>query len=226
MIFPAWRSKFGILPIRAFNRLIRYLQQIVFLCLLRAPYFNFLSAYQGAQGPIRLNTWLLQKIFGFNRNVYWGVHFTSKVVQFKSIIVGEYTNPGIEPGCYIQGIGGIRFGSYTNIAANCVFVSANHDLYDARNHIGKPISIGSYCWFGANCVVLPGVEIGDFTIVGAGSVVTNSFLDGYCVIAGNPARIIKHLDREKCVRYQRDEAYVGYIPKNKFDNYRENFLWT
>jgi acetyltransferase-like isoleucine patch superfamily enzyme len=38
--------------------------------------------------------------------------------------------------------------------------------------------------------ILPGVTLGDYTIVGAGSIVTKSFKDGYCVVAGNPARVI------------------------------------
>ena len=45
-----------------------------------------------------------------------------------------------------------------------------------------------------NSVILPGVTLGPHTIVGAGSVVTHSFPDGYCVIAGNPARLIRTLD--------------------------------
>ncbi|MBS7109518.1 MAG: hypothetical protein KH076_09760 [Streptococcus sp.] len=45
-----------------------------------------------------------------------------------------------------------------------------------------------------NSVILPGVILGDHTIVGAGAVVTHSFPDGYCIIGGNPARIIKALD--------------------------------
>jgi acetyltransferase-like isoleucine patch superfamily enzyme len=45
-----------------------------------------------------------------------------------------------------------------------------------------------------NAVILPGVTLGDHTIVGAGSVVTKSFENGNCVIAGNPAKIIKNLE--------------------------------
>ena len=44
-----------------------------------------------------------------------------------------------------------------------------------------------------NSVILPGVVLGDHTIVGAGSVVTRSFEEGHCVIAGVPARKIKEL---------------------------------
>ena len=50
-----------------------------------------------------------------------------------------------------------------------------------------------------NAVILPGVTLGDHTIVGAGSIVTKSFPEGYVVIAGNPAKIIRTLEREKVV---------------------------
>jgi acetyltransferase-like isoleucine patch superfamily enzyme len=58
---------------------------------------------------------------------------------------------------------------------------------------GKDVIIGKKCWIGMNSVILPGVCLGDHTIVGAGSVVTKSFPDGNCIIAGNPARIIRVL---------------------------------
>lgn len=48
-----------------------------------------------------------------------------------------------------------------------------------------------------NCSILPGVTLGEHTIVGAGSVVTKSFPEGNCVIAGNPARKIKELESIK-----------------------------
>lgn len=67
---------------------------------------------------------------------------------------------------------------------------------------------------------MPGVELGDFTIVGAGSVVTKSFKEGYCVIGGNPARIIKKLEIKNCVEHKNTYEYNGYIPKEKFEVFR------
>ncbi|WP_371860829.1 DapH/DapD/GlmU-related protein [Terrabacter aerolatus] len=58
---------------------------------------------------------------------------------------------------------------------------------------GEPIIIGDDCWIGMNSVILPGVILGSRTTVGAGSVVTKSFPEGNCIVAGNPAKIIKQL---------------------------------
>lgn len=97
-------------------------------------------------------------------------------------------------GDYYQAIGRIKIGKGTYIAPNVGLITANHDLLDPDRHLEpKPIELGNKCWIGMNSVLLPGVTLGDHTIVGAGSVVTKSFKDGWCVIAGNPAKIIKEL---------------------------------
>ena len=44
----------------------------------------------------------------------------------------------------------------------------------------KDVVLGKYCWIGMNSVILPGVVLGDHTVVGAGSVVTKSLSKGYC----------------------------------------------
>ena len=73
--------------------------------------------------------------------------------------------------------------------------------------------------------ILPEVELGDFTIVGAGSVVTKSFPEGYCVIAGNPAKLIRKLDPEQCVLYRNQIEYNGFFKTGpEFDRQRRKFL--
>ena len=60
----------------------------------------------------------------------------------------------------------------------------------------KPVLIREYAWVGAGATILPGVCIGRHAIVGAGSVVTKDVPD-YAVAVGNPAKVIKMLDKEK-----------------------------
>lgn len=93
----------------------------------------------------------------------------------------------------------IEFGSRTMVGPNCSFFSGTHPLDPTvRNgtrgpESGKPIKIGEDCWFGGNCIVLPGVTIGKGATVGAGSVVTKDVPAYHCV-AGNPARIIRKIE--------------------------------
>jgi acetyltransferase-like isoleucine patch superfamily enzyme len=188
------------------------------------PIYRKVIETKGTQTPITLRMWFMQKVVGFNRSVYWPVHFTSIVTGAKNIYAGIETCPGYMPGCYIQGIGKIYIGDYTQISANVGLISSNHSPYDTRKHIIEEIRIGKYCWIGMNSTILPNVTLGDFTIVGAGSVVTKSFLDGYCVIGGNPAKVIKMLNKEDVACFQSKHAYNGYIPSSKFREYARRKL--
>ncbi|MFO0012773.1 MAG: acyltransferase [Planctomycetota bacterium] len=158
---------------------------------------------------------------GYNRGPYWPVDRSSRVVGWQNILLGVETSPGLQGGCYIQGIGKIRIGDYTQIASNVGIISANHDLYDNRKHIAEEVVIGRYCWLGMGSVILPGVKLGDFTIVGANAVVTKSFVEGHCVLVGSPARKIKELDVSLCVRHRSPFEYHGFIRSDRFDKFRK-----
>lgn len=80
------------------------------------------------------------------------------------------------------------------IGPNVGLITANHDLSDlSKNAEPRDISIAEHCWIGMNAVILPGVRLGPHTVVGAGAVVTKSFPDGHCAVAGNPAKVIRRL---------------------------------
>lgn len=179
---------------------------------------------RATQTPVKFKIWFFQKILGFNKDVYWPVHFTSIVTGYKNIYAGIDTCPGYMPGCYIQGIGKIYIGDYTQISANVGIITANHNLYDTRKHEVKSVKIGKYCWIGMNTMIMPGVCLGDNTIVGAGSVVTKSFEEGNCVIAGNPAKLIKVLDKNLIQKYKNEFEYYGYIKKEDFNDFKEKYL--
>ena len=214
-------------PVRVWRYFIRKADAMLYHSILAIPYFHFVKNTRHSPVYCSLRMWFMQKVLGFNKKVYWPVHFTSKINQYKHIIMGVEANPGYEPGCYIQGIGKVYIGDYTRIAQNVGIISSNHNLYDSSKHdLTSEVRIGNYCWLGMNSVILPNVTLGDFTIVGAGSVVTKSFPEGYCVIGGNPAKVIKYLEKEKCIPYKSEPEYIGYIPKEKFEEYRKNNLWV
>jgi acetyltransferase-like isoleucine patch superfamily enzyme len=190
----------------------------VLLCI---PPLNIIKQTADTQTPVTFRILMLQKILGFNKKAYWPVHFTSKINSPENIYCGIETCPGYMPGCYIQGFNGIYIGDYTQIGPNVGIISSNHNIYENRKgEQENAIRIGKYCWIGMNSVILPGVELGDFTVVAAGSIVTKSFSHGYVTIAGIPAKEIKRLDPDKCIRYESAIKFNGYIKHELFESYR------
>ena len=96
----------------------------------------------------------------------------------------------------------VHIGKNSIFANNVMIASENHGMnpesdlpYHAQPLITKPVFIGENCWIGANVSILCGARIGNNCIVGANSVVNKTFPD-YCIIAGNPGKIIKKYNFE------------------------------
>lgn len=108
-------------------------------------------------------------------------------------------NVGIS-GATIYARSSITIGDDTQIGGNTKIldndfhpIDAQARLADDRSQIGiRPIVIGKNCFIGCNSLILKGTRLGDNCVVGAGAVVSGVFEDN-CVIAGNPARVIKRL---------------------------------
>lgn len=92
--------------------------------------------------------------------------------------------------------GGIEIEDDVMLAANVSLISNNHDLYDRAVLTCRPVRICRGAWIGAGAQILPGVRVGRYAVVGAGSVVTRDVED-YQVAVGSPARPVKTLDRER-----------------------------
>ena len=97
----------------------------------------------------------------------------------------------------------VHIGKDSIFAHNVMITSENHGVdpeselpYHAQPLVTRPVYIGNNCWIGANVSILCGASIGNNCIVGANSIVNKSFPDN-CMIAGNPARIIKVYDYNK-----------------------------
>lgn len=140
---------------------------------------------------------IFQRIFRINSEVKFPVNYTTRIVAGKNISIkgkgrGTVLSFSVSNNCYIQALNGVRFGDEIRFAPGVKIVSANHDFSDLNRVVdAKPIVIGSRVWIGANSVILPGVEIGNGCVIGAGSVVTKSFKEDNLVIAGNPAEIVR-----------------------------------
>ena len=165
----------------------------------------------------------LHRVFPcFKNNIYFPYDKHSTVVG--SILVGKNSKLTQRGGCYIQGKGKIFIGDYVNIAQNCIITSSNHDMMNHDHYIKKETIIGDQCWISSNVCINAGVVLGPRTIVGAGSVVTKSFPEGYCFIAGNPARLIKELPKEEFVPRKYPIEHYGFIRSDKFPLYKKKHL--
>lgn len=139
---------------------------------------------------------LPSRLWGSNRKIPWPVNPRTIVANAQNI---EFDVNDIHifqtPGCYWQNRDAkIIIGRGCYVAPNVGIITTNHDINDVSKHVpGKDVIIGDKTWIGMNSVILPGVLLGPKTVVGAGSIVTHSFPEGHCVIAGNPAKIIKQL---------------------------------
>jgi acetyltransferase-like isoleucine patch superfamily enzyme len=119
------------------------------------------------------------------------------------LIIGD--NVGIS-GATIYARGSIKIGDNTLVGGNAkIFDNDFHPLeIEARNKdikekIGtRPVVIGKNCFIGGNSIILKGTVLGDGCIVGAGAVVSGKFEDN-CIIAGNPARVIKNIKEENLI---------------------------
>ncbi len=197
------------------KRAVKWVLSIPMRMFYRLPLGRDISQTAGTAAAFTFRQWFIQKCLGFNRDAYWPMHFSSIVSNVRRIKTGIGTAPGLSPGCYIQGINGVEIGDYTIIAPNVGLISASHALTDlSRHEAARPLKIGRYCWLGMNAVILPGVEIGDHTVVAAGAVVATSFPDGYCVLGGVPARVLKTLDRTAVVEHRNPVEYVGFHALN------------
>lgn len=110
------------------------------------------------------------------------------------IVIGK--NVGINPYCVIYGMGGVTIGDDVMIGTSCVIIPANHNYertdipMNLQGLNCKGIKIGNDVWLGARVVVLDGVEIGNGSIIGAGSVVSEN-IPAFSIAVGVPARVVK-----------------------------------
>ena len=107
----------------------------------------------------------------------------------------------INHNAYLMDGGTITIGHHCFIGPNCGMYTAIHatnaDQRNAGIEKALPINIGNNCWIGADVTILPGVTIGDNTIIGAKSCVTKD-IPSNVVAVGNPCRVLREItDKDK-----------------------------
>lgn len=125
----------------------------------------------------------------YARLACYGNSDTSLLTIEDNVYIGQY---------FTALVGGeISIGKNTLIASFVAIVGENHGmdpeyglLYGKQPLIEKSVKIGENCWIGEKVIILPGVTIGDWAIIGAASVVTSD-IPPYSMAVGNPAKLIK-----------------------------------
>ncbi len=99
--------------------------------------------------------------------------------------------------CVVLDVTYVTIGSRTLFGPNVQIYTATHPIDFRERAAGleyaKPITIGEDVWIGGSAVICPGVNIGDRTVIGAGSVVTKDIPSGVFA-AGNPCKVIRQLE--------------------------------
>ncbi len=102
----------------------------------------------------------------------------------------------------------IYVGDYTMIAPNVVIATAGHpilpELREKAYQYNMPVHIGRNCWIGAGALIMPGVTIGDNSVIGAGSVVTKD-IPANVVAVGNPCRVMREINEHDREFYFKDK---------------------
>lgn len=121
-----------------------------------------------------------------------GQKFTPQIILGDNVVLAPYTRIGC--------INKVEIGEWTTTGQHVYITDHTHGdvSYEQLNRPPRyrplyskgPVKIGSYVHIGENCCIMPGVTIGDHSVIGAGSVVTHD-IPPYSVAVGNPARVLK-----------------------------------
>lgn len=106
----------------------------------------------------------------------------------------------------------IYVGDYTMFGPNVTIATAGHpilpELREQGYQYNMPVYIGRNCWLGAGVIVLPGINIGDNVVIGAGSIVTKD-IPSNVVAVGNPCRVLRPVNDHDREYYFKDRRITG-----------------
>lgn len=159
---------------------------------LLAPLYQQRGRGSKIYGSVRMDTPPYRKFVLGRRSVVESFCCINNAVG--DVIIGDNTRIGL----HTTVIGPVEIGSNVNLAQGIVVTALNHNFTDCTKRIDEQgvstakVTIGNDVWIGANATILPGVTIGNHSVVAAGAVVTKD-VPPYSLVGGVPAKILKKL---------------------------------
>lgn len=141
-----------------------------------------------------------------------GIKFAARFTDRPTLTVGDYT--GISGGCIITIGKAVTIGRHCRLASDVIITDSNgHPAEPVARKEGapptddsiRPVTIHDNVWIGRRAIILPGVTIGEGSIVSSGAVVMSDVAP-YTVVAGNPARKIGVVPREDAAAVQKQQV--------------------
>jgi acetyltransferase-like isoleucine patch superfamily enzyme len=127
--------------------------------------------------------------------------FAARFSDAPILDVGD--NSAIAHGCRLVIGRRISIGARTTVSGGCIIMDSNgHPTDPVARQLRKPpseedvrpVTIGNDVWIGMECLIFPGVKIGDGSVISAGSVV-RTHVPPFSVVAGNPAKVMFRLKK-------------------------------
>lgn len=141
--------------------------------------------------PRILWSWRNMLLRSFGARIGQGVHVYPNVQIVIPWTLTIEDQAAVGDGAILYGLGEIHIGKSATVSQNAHLCAGSHDYRRADFPLLKPpITIGEGAWICADAFVGPGVDVGAYAIVGAGSVVTKS-VAAWTIVAGNPARLLR-----------------------------------
>jgi acetyltransferase-like isoleucine patch superfamily enzyme len=141
----------------------------------------------------RLRLFYYRKVMGFTIGKQSAILMNCKFDAARGLIIGDHSV--INANCRLDTRGGLEISDNVSISENVHILSADHDM-NSINFGGrkKKVKIRAYVWIGTRATILPGVDIGEGSVVAACALVSKS-IDPFNVVAGIPAKVIKKRQR-------------------------------
>lgn len=155
-----------------------------------APLYQHRGKHSMIHGSVRMDTPPYRKFSLGDYSVIESFCCINNAVG--DVMIGNHTRIGL----HNTVIGPVTIGNHVNLAQSITVTALNHNFENPDKRIDEqgistnPVTIEDDVWIGANAVVLPGVTIGNHSVVAAGAVVTKN-VPPHSLVAGVPAKVIK-----------------------------------